>query len=225
MKILNAVEMKDVLLAISEPNRHVLSDMGIEWDTYVQCMEEVSQVGITAEQSDWVTGQLSKWSAEIVGVSLILVDGTAVADIYTKYDIPTMGGVAAAVLPNHMGMELMLIDLGAIWSHPDRDEILTVIVPHELEHLFQVRRGDLTWSAYGSVQWSGWNPVTLSVAESNYNFATPWVLDKVSAEIIQKPWETEAYALHTPINRLSNMISDDAMEHILANWHKFRPAA
>lgn len=224
MKLLTGNDYLEVMLKMSEPNFHLLKEIGCDatWDDVVRFYEEVSQIPLKTEHRMFLEKVECHFGDHMDGIWVMPAIEEEVLDIAKRYNIPMTSGMAAAVLPNNLGMEIIAINLSSMMWHPD----VLYLMEHELHHLKQIRRGDLQLGADGNIQWTGWSSSkTLSLVNNldNYRFNCGDLKTLVHNEITQKPWEAEAYALTLPVSRWCEYFSEATKEYIMSNWHKFNP--
>ncbi len=219
MKIMDKKDYFNLMMEVSAPAIPMLASIGVDKDDYIDFLNECSEIPHSSLEWEIIQGALNEFKEELSGVYLLIKSGSKVQKISMEKGIPCMAGLAAAVLPGVEGKEIMAIDSDHL-IYGNRKEAVALI-RHELEHLLQMRRGDLAF-VNGEMVWNGWSPISLSVKENAENLVSgKSQKEVVSMEILQKPWEAEAYAIQVPVADWDVYFSEDAVEHIMANWHKF----
>lgn len=135
------------------------------------------------------------------------------------YGVPATGALAAAIISKN-GKHHLLVDLDVAALSNSKE--LESTVRHELIHVEQLESGRLSVNSQ-SIRWTGWGGVVEMDAEETSKTMRPNQSHKemASGEVLAKPWEAEAYALTTPVANWDKIFTEDAKEHLMANWHKF----
>ena len=224
MKLLTGSGYVKTMLEISKPNFHLLKEAGcdVQWDDVVKFYHDVSEIELKTEHRMFLKKVEEYFGDRMDGVYVMPVLEKEVLELAELYGMPMSTGMAAAVLPNNLGMEIIAISMDAMMWHPDAMHI----IEHEFHHLKQIRRGDLQLGEDGNIQWTGWDvPTTLCLTNNldNYRFGCGDVKMLVHREITQKPWEAEAYALTLPVARWDSYFNEATKDYLMENWHKFNP--
>lgn len=217
MRLLSNQEYHDLMIEISKPMFHNGPVMGITWETYKDYIAEVCYIEV--DHSEFLK-VAAKHAVALEGVHMVVTCGTQARAIARKHGLPEMAHMAAAVIPNQLGIDLMMVDHVYFNRFTSEGEM---ILAHELVHVHQSRRGDLEFVEGGSIKWNGWSQTALTLEEHNESFVGHKSdMDIISNEILTKPWECEAYALTTPVARWTELFSEEAIQYIMANLDKFR---
>lgn len=219
MKLVQGKDYFDLMMEMSKPNFHMLEEMGLSVEILSQFFKEVSELEISEDLLEVRDSLIEELKEEGKGIHFYFSDGEKVMEVAEKYSMPVASDLAAAVIPNHLGIEMILIDLSVIKNAPGN--IRKMVVQHEMHHIRQLREGRLVYREDGMIEWNGWNPVVMSLEESNRLLALSGMWGNPSEEILNKPWEAEAYGLYLPAEGFNSMMSEEAIEHIMANWHHF----
>lgn len=220
MEILQGKEYFDLMVAMSKPLFINGDVMGVDWERFEKYLMKCSQVKLDISSFLKVANKLG---SKMDGVKVVPLCSILHAEIAKEFDIPVTKNVAAAVIPNNLGLDLMFVDIQEFHSF---NFMAKPILEHELVHIFQMRRGDLEWVEGGNVRWNGFNPKTLNMEEANCNFFLNLSQKEIiSKEILEKPWECEAYALTTPVIKWHELFTEEAVEHMLSNLSKFKKVA
>lgn len=216
MKILKGTETVNVYLDMARPIFDAGLSMGIVWEDYVDFVTECSLMEVNDEHFLNAAG---KFKNKTEGVTFILCHGYQTSLVAKKYSIPVNSGIAAAVMPNQLGLKLIIVDVDYFTGECDTGEL---ILAHELVHIAQLSRGDLIFTEDSGIEWAGWSPTVISLTECRDSFvAHQSVKDLMSNEILTKPWECEAYALTTPVDAWDDLFTEEAVEYMLTNMRNF----
>lgn len=219
MKILQGNELLDTLMYLSKPQTEQLNHLGITQDQLHRYYREIVATALPKEEVASFLS-VSKDMRALDGVDVILGHDTINRVVANAHGLPVNEVVLGAmVIPGPTERKLMMVNVEVFYEEPETSRS---ILEHEIVHLEQIDRGDLILEHDGTIVWNGWNPMTMSAMEVAKNALSGLEgRDYISEEILTKPWETEAYALTTPMKLWKDVLSERAMEHIADHCHLF----